>query len=620
MMHDRPPDEISRCQSDGLVLRFSEHRTPQGGNYSDFWAMAKDLQQQDPNEWVFSHCLPWEYAQLCAQLYQANEAHTGRASSDLPADVIYELVRITSVGFPDGIPWYPTACYPFNTLGKPYLTYEHWRNLSASPSEIRQSSIDHLVPRRLEEHADLALWVLTYVVCNAKTLDNNEDAVSMHLYHHVHYVYQFSIGESSLIEIITIIILNFFLFCSSFLLEIQQLMHQVDMTCGMRCYEGALFGKGIDAESFALRRAVRRVQETETRYDNISLFANLVASDFLCDIFLALRIIFVAELVASCSMFVTMNHGVINVIFSVLAVAFLMDIDDRLMQILQNFGFKTSALYQHRLEPALIMRLQDEEDALVESRLARAESVPNVGGVKGLLLGRVRALAGQPIRKWWSALLTFTLLGFELYWCVVIASDATPENMSSVLSEVFNEFIGDIPTVATLAIGVVYVAIFLNSLCFNGLIALPQLIQTLLCLIWVYGFNRNVIMLGILAWYADVPPGYTFLETVSANMSQQSEALWIRPAFALHLLFVVVRPLLLLVHTFASVADPSVHPSHGESSPVMDPAIASIYKAASGECQVEPEVVLERASQLPASVRGRNLNLRDQGISESDGP
>ena len=593
-------------------MRFNEYHAPEGGNYSEFWAMAKEFQQLDPDEWVFSHCLPWEYAQLCAHLYKANEEATGRPSSDLPADAMYSLVRVESyIGdSADGIPWYPTACFPMSTLGKPHLTLEHWQNLSASPDEIRQSSIDHLVPRRLEEHADLALWVLTYAVCNAKTLDNNEDAVSMHLYHHVHYVYQFSVGEASVIEIITMIILSFFLFASAFLLEIQQLMYQVDMACGMRSYEGALFGNGVDAESFALRRAVKRVQETTGWLDNIALYFTLVVSDFMCDVFLALRMLFIAELVAACSMFVTMNHGVINVIFSVLAVAFLMDIDDRLMQILQNFGFKVSALYQHRLEPALICRLEDEEDTLLEGRLARTESIhlANIDSrvKKFLMLGRFRTLAGQPIRKWFSALLTFVLLGFELHWCRIIASAATPSNMISVLSDVFNEFIGAVPTVATLAIGVVFFCIFLNSLCFCGLIAVPQLLQTLLCLIWVYGCVRNVIMLGILAWYADVPPGYSFWETVSSNTAQPSEALWIRPALALHLFCTVFRPLVLLLHTF-------------HSSSAVNPAVSD--DDAVSECEVKPKLGTEHHPTNHAqSHRGqrslsRNLSLSEQGMS-----
>ena len=591
-------------------MRFNEYHAPEGGNYSEFWAMAKEFQQLDPDEWVFSHCLPWEYAQLCAHLYKANEEATGRPSSDLPADAMYSLVRVESYtgDSADGIPWYPTACFPMSTLGKPHLTLEHWQNLSASPDEIRQSSIDHLVPRRLEEHADLALWVLTYAVCNAKTLDNNEDAVSMHLYHHVHYVYQFSVGEASVIEIITMIILSFFLFASAFLLEIQQLMYQVDMACGMRSYEGALFGNGVDAESFALRRAVKRVQETTGWLDNITLYFTLVVSDFMCDVFLALRMLFIAELVAACSMFVTMNHGVINVIFSVLAVAFLMDIDDRLMQILQNFGFKVSALYQHRLEPALICRLEDEEDTLLEGRLAESIHLANIDSrfKKFLMLGRVRTLAGQPIRKWFSALLTFVLLGFELHWCRIIASAATPSSMISVLSEVFNEFIGAVPTVATLAIGVVFFCIFLNSLCFCGLIAVPQLLQTLLCLIWVYGCVRNVIMLGILAWYADVPPGYSFWETVSSNTAQPSEALWIRPALALHLSCTVFRPLVLLLHTF-------------HSSSAVNPAVSD--DDAVSECEVEPKLGTEHHPTNHAqSHRGRlslsrKLSLSEQGMS-----
>jgi hypothetical protein len=178
--------------------------------------------------------------------------------------------------------------------------------------------------------------------------------------------------------------------------------------------------------------------------------------------------------------------------------------------------------------------------------------------------------------------------------------------MISVLSEVFNEFIGAVPTVATLAIGVVFFCIFLNSLCFCGLIAVPQLLQTLLCLIWVYGCVRNVIMLGILAWYADVPPGYSFWETVSSNTAQPSEALWIRPALALHLFCTVFRPLVLLLHTF-------------HSSSAVNPAVSD--DDAVSECEVEPKLGTEHHPTNHAqSHRGRlslsrKLSLSEQGMS-----
>ncbi len=42
----------------------------------------------------------------------------------------------------------------------------------------------------------------------------------MHLYHRLHYVYAFGIGEASAAELITIVILSVFLFYSSFYAEV----------------------------------------------------------------------------------------------------------------------------------------------------------------------------------------------------------------------------------------------------------------------------------------------------------------------------------------------------------------------------------------------------------------
>ena len=51
--------------------------------------------------------------------------------------------------------------------------------------------------------------------------------VSAFLYQRAHYVYNWGVGESYFMELLTIAVLSFFLFFTSFLDEIQQLMHQV---------------------------------------------------------------------------------------------------------------------------------------------------------------------------------------------------------------------------------------------------------------------------------------------------------------------------------------------------------------------------------------------------------
>ena len=84
---------------------------------------------------------------------------------------------------------------------------------------------------------DLAVWVATRNVCDAKTLDASDGTFSLFLYTQLHYLYRIGFGEAYLVELMTITVLSFFLFYTSFLDEAQQLMHQVMLASALRCYE-----------------------------------------------------------------------------------------------------------------------------------------------------------------------------------------------------------------------------------------------------------------------------------------------------------------------------------------------------------------------------------------------
>ena len=71
------------------------------------------------------------------------------------------------------------------------------------------------------------MWVLSFNMASAKTLDSNQGLYSTVLYHHSQYVYTFGYGEASLAEIIAIFVLNIYLYYSSVYSESAQLMEQV---------------------------------------------------------------------------------------------------------------------------------------------------------------------------------------------------------------------------------------------------------------------------------------------------------------------------------------------------------------------------------------------------------
>lgn len=76
-------------------------------------------------------------------------------------------------------------------------------------------------------YAALLQWILSVNIAKSKTLDSSDNSYSTHLYHYTHFLYTYSLGEASLVEIIAIIGLNFYLYYSSIYTETLQLMEQV---------------------------------------------------------------------------------------------------------------------------------------------------------------------------------------------------------------------------------------------------------------------------------------------------------------------------------------------------------------------------------------------------------
>ena len=201
--------------------------------------------------------------------------------------------------------WYPEPCYPTNQHDVIQLSHEQWASLAATPQEIRLAANQSLVPQSLVDKGstNLALWTLSRILGDYKTLDAYDGSVSIFLYHHAHYVYTYGIGESFLVEIMAIVMMSFFLFYTSFLSESQQLLHQINLSSAMRCYES-----NTGAASKALRTVIQKKLQLGPLYA-LKSFGFLVLSDAICDIFISLRILFLTEMTFASILITTLNHG-----------------------------------------------------------------------------------------------------------------------------------------------------------------------------------------------------------------------------------------------------------------------------------------------------------------------
>jgi hypothetical protein len=67
-----------------------------------------------------------------------------------------------------------------------------------------------------------------------------------------------------------------------------------------------MLGDASSGSNIALRDAVRHVQKSEGKSDNLLLWLSFVYTDIGCDIFLALRLFCLAQLTLACIMFVVL--------------------------------------------------------------------------------------------------------------------------------------------------------------------------------------------------------------------------------------------------------------------------------------------------------------------------
>jgi hypothetical protein len=253
-------------------------------------------------------------------------------------------------------------------------------------------------------------------------------------------------------------------------------------------------------------------------------------------------------------MFVVLNHGVINVIFSILAVAFAMDIDAKFNEMLTTFGFAQSPLYAMQVKPALAAIMTFEARLLSLHRkgvvVEKKESQSMLSKIAHF--GQLQNLWGLPTSHWWALILTSALLLDHQFWSLSIAINSGPSVLGSQLDACFQEFVG-VPHQLVLTLVAGFGAAFFNTVAYHGIVAVPALVQLGLCTLWVYAIMRNFTILGVLAWYSDVHANSTFIAHLLRNISEDS--LFVYPALGLYATLAVMRPALLILFCRADAAE-----------------------------------------------------------------
>ena len=238
------------------------------------------------------------------------------------------------------------------------------------------------------------------------------------------------------------------------------------------------------------------------------------------------------------------------VIFSVLAIAFLFEIDDKLMEAFETIGWTDSAFYRAKLEPMLRdFALEERRERMSydqgKSRLAKSSLRTHflLWWSRGL---RQPTIWGLSVVRFWAFLLVTALFVVHQYLVFEIAtSTGTQKDIVRVYDSIFYEWgsdeIGGGYQIARLS-GGIFALCFVNTVCYRGVSALGNLVQLGLCLIWTYAVFREVVINGVLVWYADLRSDQSVQDHVAYYLFHDNAGLFF-PPFSLHVIGCLVRPL-----------------------------------------------------------------------------
>ena len=107
--------------------------------FTTFWGLIAAFRARPDAANAFTHCLPWEYAALCATLWRANAA----MATAPPAAAA-------------GGGWQPVVCYPANEHGRQQMSAAMWDSLTAGPDELVAAYEQARVPHPVESKLSLA--------------------------------------------------------------------------------------------------------------------------------------------------------------------------------------------------------------------------------------------------------------------------------------------------------------------------------------------------------------------------------------------------------------------------------------------------------------------------------
>ena len=321
------PNDPSTCLFYATHLaNFSMTAPPFGSPafLSSYAAASKGADFGANLDWVMGHCFPWAYADICLHVLASNAS----------ADAVGQAGCNTTRG---AGPCSFRNCYMPQLItsqfgGPPRVSAQQWKGLRVPLDEVEALILAARAAREAPQPLDqgrlqaeylaafagsraqaaysnattFACWYVQQMVNSRKTYASTSDDLSLYLYQQVQWVYVLGFGDCYLMEYIAIVFLSLYVYMTAIYDELTQALYQVHAFAAYSspadiCEE--LLGPG----GGALRVAPR--------------YAGLVLKSVICDVFMALRVIYLACVVQATAMIISWNHGVMEVAVLAFAVS-----------------------------------------------------------------------------------------------------------------------------------------------------------------------------------------------------------------------------------------------------------------------------------------------------------
>ena len=282
---DQASSDVQNCAIFGSQLRnFSAKVSFASDSFVEQYSATYASEFYDDLNYVFTHCFPWAYADLCFNILSSRPD----MSSDnggignctvagvwdqcayrncyLPLEASKRFGGQARIG---GSDWKTVLAAPWNeitqlvgfSVATDGVGVTNWKQQRDSTNRFTEKYEASLTKNVYEDNSDFICNYMGQILNLRKDYTSTNEDLSIYLFKKFHWVYYLGAGESYLVEIIALVFLSCYVYMTSMYSELMQLLYQIrahgQFTMGHYSKEVELYG-GKEGQRTIYLRVSRR--------------------------------------------------------------------------------------------------------------------------------------------------------------------------------------------------------------------------------------------------------------------------------------------------------------------------------------------------------------------------